>query len=250
MLLLVTIAVFIIAFLVIKVIKKWQSKFTLTFVFGKKGSGKSTLLVKEMHRYAKKGFTIYTNISECTYPNARIIRIEDIGPFIPEPKSIVLLDEVGIDYDARKFKTFKDDTRDFYKFQRHYHVVVIMASQTWDVDKKVRDLTDRFYLCQAVGPLSVARRIQRKTVLTESVGDQESRISDNLKFTLPVYWIYTWIPQWSKYFNSFTAPKKPSIRYKLNETPYEVIYKGKKHKYKVRKKMVNHDEKGNEKDIL
>lgn len=214
-------------YVLIKVIKKWQSKFTLTFIFGKKGSGKSTLLVKEMYRYAKLGFTIYTNMQDCTFPTARIIRIDDIGPFIPDSQSVVLLDEVGIDYDARKFKTFRDDTRDFYKYQRHYEVVVIMASQTWDVDKKVRDLTDKFYLCQSIGPISIARRIARKTILTESIGDQESRISDNLKFTFPIYWKYTWIPKWSKYFNSFIAPKKPSIRYKENESPYKIIRKKK-----------------------
>lgn len=201
----------------------YRNKFQLIFIFGKKGSGKSSLLVKMMYKYGKKGFTIYTNMGDCIYPGARIIKIEEIGQFIPLPYSILCLDEVGIDYDARKFKQFKDDTRDFYKYQRHHKILCFMASQTWDVDKKVRDLVDKFYLCLGAGPISIARKIVRKVVLTESTGDQESRISDNLKFTFPTSWIYTWLPNWQKFFNSFVAPEKPFIRYRINDSPYGII---------------------------
>lgn len=193
--------------------RKWTNKFKLVFLFGKKGSGKSSLLVKYMYKYAKKGFTIYTNMIDCNFPSARIIRIEDIGDFVPEPYSFVALDEIGIPYDARKFKSFKDSTRDFYKLQRHYKVVVYMNSQNWDVDKKVRDLTDEFYCISALGPLSIGKRIKRKIVLTEATSEGESRIADNLKFTFPTSWSFTWLPRWHKYFDSFTAPERPFIYY-------------------------------------
>lgn len=218
----------------------YRNKFQLIFVFGKKGSGKSTLLIKMMYKYGKKGFTIYTNMIDCLYPGARIIDISMIGDMVPEPYSILCLDEVGMEYDARKFKSFKENTRDFYKLQRHYKVLCYCASQTWDVDKKVRDLTDKMYLCGAIGPFAIARKINRTFGLTDPMGEQESRIADKLKFSSPFSWIYTWIPKWKIYFDSFTAPQRPYIRYKLNESPYGLIKyrkpgKQKYKKYKIKK---------------
>lgn len=192
---------------------KYSNKFKLIFLFGKKGSGKSTLLVKYMHKYAKKGFAVYTNMSDCMFPGARIISIDDIGDFVPPPYSLLCLDEVGISYDARKFKQFKDSTRDFYKLQRHYKVLVVMTSQTWDVDKKVRDLCDLFYAISAIGPFSIGKQIRRKSVLTQASSDSESRIADNLAFTAPTAWQYTWLPKWRKYFDSFVAPERPYLNY-------------------------------------
>lgn len=218
----------------------YRNKFQLIFLFGKKGSGKSTLLIKMMYKYGKKGYTIYTNMTDCLFPSARIIDISMIGDMVPEPYSILCLDEVGMEYDARKFKSFKENTRDFYKLQRHYQVLCYCASQTWDVDKKVRDLTDKMYLCNAIGPISIARRIKRSFGLTDPMGEQESRIADKLKWTSPLMWMFTWIPSWKIYFDSFVAPKRPYIRYKMNETPYGLIRyrkpgKKKYKKYKIKK---------------
>lgn len=214
---------------------KFKNKFKLVFLFGKKGSGKSTLLVKYMYKYAKKGFTIYTNMTDCMFPTCRIFRIEDLGDFVPEPYSAVFLDEVGITYDARKFKTFKDSTRDFYKLQRHYKVVVFMNSQTWDVDKKVRDLCDMFYAVVNVGPLSIGKLIKRKIVLTEATSDGESRIADNLKFSLPFSWSFTWLPRWHKYFDSFIAPEKPSLHFRV--VPGDLPFKVKRKSSRINRRL-------------
>lgn len=202
---------------------KYDNKFKLIYLFGKKGSGKSTLLVKYIYEYTKKGYTVYTNMHDCMFPHCRLINIQDVGDFVPEPYSLLALDEVGIDYDARKFKQFKDSVRDFYKYQRHYKVVCVLASQTWDVDKKIRDLCDLFYLCLQIGPLSVAKQIRRKTVLTESTSEAESRIADNLKFTSIFSWKYTWIPKYHKYFDSFVAPVKPYLNFEKANTPYRLL---------------------------
>lgn len=225
---------------------KYNNRFKLIFLFGKKGSGKSTLLVKYMYQYTQKGFTCYTNMKECQFPNVRIIDINDVGDFIPEPYSVLCLDEVGIDYDSRKFKQFKDSVRDFYKLQRHYKVVCILASQSWDVDKKIRDLCDLFYLCIQIGPLGIGKQIRRKTVLTESTSEAESRISDNLKFTSLFSWKWTWMPKYHKYFDSFIAPYKPPLEYSLPDSPWRIAKrrkgkngkpKGKLHVYRVKKRI-------------
>ena len=186
---------------------KMANPFKLYFLFGKKGSGKSTLLVKYMMQYHKKGYCIYTNMRECTLPYVVHIKTSDVGEYVGIPKSCVILDEVGTDFDARKFKQFREEVRDYFIFQRQYKNVVIMASQSWNVDKKIRDLTDKMFLCGKIGPISYARPIRRNITLTEPMGDSESRIADQLVFAPGV--TLTWIPKYAKHFSSFSPPKRP-----------------------------------------
>lgn len=225
---------FIIIFVFLFLTRKYRNPWKMYMVFGKKGSGKSTFLIKKAYKYQKKGYTIYTNMLDCMLPNARIVNLEDIGEFTPEPHSVCLWDEVGMIYDNRQFKSFKPATRDWYKLQRHYHCIVFLASQTWDVDAKLRNLTDGLYLCMNVfGVLSVAKRISRKVVLTESTSESESRISENLQF-MPIWnWSFTWIPKWKKYFDSFNAPELPLIGYR--EVPDIPISNGKMDKHERRR---------------
>lgn len=183
-------------------------------IFGKKGSGKSTLLVKLAKKYQKKKYIVYTNMTDCMLPGIRIIDPEKLGEFVPVENSVVLLDEVGMLYDNRNFKNFKPAVRDFFKLQRHYKVVVYLASQSFDIDKKLRDLTDKMFLVQSLNSwLAIVRPITKRITLTEASSQGESRISDNLKFQ----WIFSWrfvkIPKYAKYFQSFVAPDLPEIKY-------------------------------------
>ena len=194
--------------------RKYRNKYKMYLVFGKKGSGKSTFLIKQGIKYKKRGYNVYTNMVECCVDGFRLIDINDLGEFVPEENSILLVDEVGMIWDNRNFKNFKTSVRDFFKLQRHYKVVCFLASQTYDVDKKLRDLVDGMYLCCGLANVfSVAKRIARKVVLTESVGDQESRISENLKFTPFFTWVYTYIPRYAKCYDSFVVPQKPKLTY-------------------------------------
>lgn len=187
---------------------RWNNPYKLIFLFGKKGSGKTTLLIRYMTEYHKKGYSVYTNMKTCSLPYVQVINVDDLGYYVAKPKSMIALDEVGTIYDARKFKTFKDETRDYFKYQRQYKNVVVMTSQSWDVDKKIRDLTDTFYLCGKIGPISYARQIVRQITLTEPMGDSESRIADQLKFK-PLSVKVCWIPKWSKLYESFAPPERP-----------------------------------------
>ncbi len=187
---------------------KWNNPFKLIFLFGKKGSGKTTLLIRYMTEYHQKGYSVYTNMKTCNLPYVQVIDVDQLGEYVAKPKSMIALDEVGTIYDARKFKQFRDETRDYFKYQRQYRNVVVMTSQSWDVDKKIRDLTDLFYLCGKIGPISYARQIVRQITLTEPMGDSESRIADQLKFK-PLSWKLCWIPKWSKLYESFSPPDRP-----------------------------------------
>lgn len=195
--------------------RQYLNPYKLYLVFGKKGSGKSTFLVKTAYQHIRKGWLVYTNMDEFTLPGVRHIDIQHIGDFVPPADSLLLLDEVGMIWDARDYKKFKPSVRDFFKLQRHYHVKVYMASQTFDVDKKLRDLTDGMFLHQNLARVfTVGKRITRKVVLTQSTGDQESRISEDLVMCPFWEWTFTYIPRWAKYFDSHAIPDLPQIEYR------------------------------------
>lgn len=186
---------------------KYRNPFKLYMVFGKKGSGKTTFLAKTAYRYLKKGWKVYSTEQ---IPGVIQFDIEKVG-FVTFPeKSVLLIDEVGMIWDNRNFKNFKTEVRDYFKFQRHEKHVVYLFSQTFDIDLKLRNLTDGMYLCSCkFGWLSIARKIKRSIILVHPHGDAESRIADDLEFE-PIIWslfgartiILTYIPHWVHLFDS------------------------------------------------
>lgn len=194
--------------------RKYLNPYKLYLVFGKKGSGKSTYLVKLARKHLKKGWIVYTNMEELFMPGVRHFEIKHLGDFVPEAHSLLLLDEVGMIWDNRDYKTFKPQVRDFFKLQRHYHVKVYMASQTFDVDKKLRDLCDGMYLHSNFARVfTLGKRITRRVVITESTSEAESRISEDLKICPFWEWTLTYIPRWAKFFDSHAIPEKPHLLY-------------------------------------
>lgn len=195
--------------------RKYVNPYRLHFLFGKKGSGKSTYMVKMMVKYIKKGWNVYTDMNDVCIPGARIIDGADLGEFIPEPNSVVFLDEAGIRFDSRNFKNFPPELRDFFKLQRKYRTIVYMNSQSFDVDKKIRDLTDYMYLqVNLFRIISIGKRIDRKVALVESTAQGDSRIAEDLKFSPFYYWTFTLIPRYSRYFESFEAPARPYLTFR------------------------------------
>jgi DNA helicase HerA-like ATPase len=180
-------------------------------VFGKKGSGKTTFLTKMAYKYQKKGRPVY---STEWAPGVNVFDVGKIGYMMFPENSVIFIDEVGMIWDNRNFKQFKPEVRDYFKLQRHYKHTVYLFSQTFDIDLKLRNLTDSMYLLKNhFGWLSVARKIKRSIVLVSPTGESESRIADNLEFEpflLSLFGantvIFTFIPHWARLFNSHEAP--------------------------------------------
>ena len=140
--------------------------------------------------------------------------------YVTFPENVVILiDEVGMIWDNRNFKTFKPEVRDYFKYQRHEKHIVYLFSQTFDIDIKLRNLTDCMYLCTCkFGWLSIARKIKRSITLVHPQGDAESRIADDLEFE-PILWslfgaktcIWTYIPRWVPLFDSHEKLGLPMV---------------------------------------
>lgn len=201
---------------IIRMVRKYRNPYKLTMVFGKKGSGKTTFLTKKAVQYLRMGRQVYSTVY---VPGAHLFDVQQIGNYTFPPESVVFIDEVGMIWDNRNFKAFRPEVRDWFKLQRHYHVTVFLFSQTFDIDLKLRNLTDEMYLCTChMGFLSIARKIKRSIMLVQPSGESESRIADSLEF-VPLWHslfgaksaIFTYIPNWVKLFDSFETPSLPVV---------------------------------------
>ena len=192
--------------------KKYLNPYKLIMIFGKKGSGKTTLLTKFALKYQKLGIPVYCTES---IPGTYTVQPEQIGYVELEPNSVLLIDEAGMVYDNRNFKNFKPEVRDWFKLQRHRRITVYLFSQTFDVDKKLRDLTDEMYLVEKkFRVFSYAKRILKRTVLNQSTAEAPSKLDEDLVFdSILMFWCgsrrLTYLPKYAKYFDSFgCAPLK------------------------------------------
>lgn len=206
---------------------RYSNPYKLVMVFGKKGSGKTTLLAKLALRELARGKPVYTTVP---VPGCCLFDVAEVGSCSFPPGSAVFIDEVGMVWDNRDFKRFRPEVRDWFKLQRHYRNKVYLFSQTFDIDVKLRNLTDAMYLCTChFGWLSVARRIRRMITIVNPQGDSESRIADSMEF-VPLWQILfgagslrlTFIPRWAKYFDSHEAPALPPVPFRLLDGFFQV----------------------------
>lgn len=187
--------------------RKYLNPYKLYLIFGKKGSGKSTQAAMWARKYQQSGRLVFSNVD---LPGVFRIDPKDIGRYHIPPESVVIIDEAGMVYDNRKFKTFPDYARDWYKLQRHRHLIVYLLSQDFDIDLKLRQLTDEMWLTRKFFRVfAVSRRIDRSIVLHKSTPDAPSGLADDLTF-VPIFYPNAvkilFIPKWVKYFDSFEAP--------------------------------------------
>lgn len=155
-------------------------------VFGKKGSGKTTLIAKLTYLYLKKGITVYSTVP---IPGAYLFDVTKIGHMSFPEGCVIFIDEVGMIWDNRDFKKFQTEVRDYFKLQRHYRNTVYLFSQSFDIDVKLRNLTDSMYLARTyMNCISVMRRVDKNFMIVEASATGESRIADNLSFAL--CWLY------------------------------------------------------------
>ena len=177
---------------------KYNNPNKLIFIFGKKGSGKSTYMISLMLQHLKKGWHVYTNMNDVNIPGVRIFPTEQLKTCVPEPHSVLFIDEGGLIWDNRGFKSFDKGYTEFFKLQRKYKCKVYINSQDFDIDKKIRQLTDSMVLMSSIaGCIGVVRPILRKVALVEASSQGESRIADNLRFGSLFSFRFLWLPSTS-----------------------------------------------------
>lgn len=168
------------AFLLIAIIlflwRKWQKIYNpkhplqLNVYFGVPGSGKTTfaaylakqcnkesLVIKLCKRFPckftnwilrgkhwKRKITVYSNV-----PIAGTLKVDarnDIGRYMIEDGKL-LIDEAGVEFNSRNYKSFPPEAIKWFKYHRHYGVSVDVFSQSHeDMDITLRRLAQRFHV--------------------------------------------------------------------------------------------------------
>lgn len=203
---------------------KYVNPHKLIFIFGKKGAGKSTYMVYLMLQHLKRGWNVYTNMGDVVIPGVRVFDINSLKTCTPEPHSVLFVDEGGLIWDNRGFKCFDKGYTEFFKLQRKYKCKVYINSQDFDIDKKIRQLTDSMVLMNSIaGCIGVVRPILRKVALVEASANGESRVADNLKFGSIFQYRFLWLPKYFKYFDSYKAPERPSVDFSTVPGDFAVL---------------------------
>lgn len=192
--------------------RDYLNPYKLIMVFGKKGSGKTTYLTKVALKNIRAGRKVYSTIY---IPGTELFSVDDIGTYTFPKGSVVLIDEVGMVWDNRDFKNFKPYVRDYFKYQRQYKNTVYLFSQTFDVDLKLRNLTDEMYLLKNVGRIfSVARKINKNITIQKAEEGRASSLVDDYVFAS----IFvkngiqiTFIPRYVDFFKSYDPKPLPNI---------------------------------------
>ena len=144
-------------------------------------------------------------------PGTYQIRYSDIGIYEFPPHSAIFIDEASLGWDNRAYKSMPKSTIEWFRLQRHRKCKVYLFSQTFDVDKKIRDLSDAMFLVSCkFRVFSWGKRIVRRTVLVEASGDSPSRIDENLAFESLLLApfgsrTFTFIPRYAPYFDSHSC---------------------------------------------
>ena len=186
----------------------------LTCYFGVPGCGKTSFLtsiavreLKRIRRGRSRYKDVYTNFycigaKRITYDDLKHFKLYD---------SLILLDEITLDADNRKFKSFTDDIRDFFILHRHLGLDVIYATQSYElVDLKIRQLTQElWYMSRSVVPFlkqfTTAKRIYRNININEHTSELTLgyRFCNLLESFFVKNYKISFRPKYYKYFDSY-----------------------------------------------
>lgn len=185
---------------------KWALHENVLIRFSRKHPGWPPCKALLNSKYLKRRIDVYSNV-----PITGAYQLDaknDIGKYMIEDAKVII-DEAGIEYNNRNFKSFPQEAIYFYKYHRHYKTSVDVFSQSYeDMDVTLRRLAQNFYVVRrSLVPFCiVARRIRRKV----GVDEQTKQIADLYAMGLPVLdtkRIFS-PPLW-KLFNSYSRKELP-----------------------------------------
>lgn len=191
--------------------------------FGSPGAGKTTLAVALVKRFQKKKnppYDYYFLNFDTSISGSSSCSLVGLGEWSFPERSYVSVDEAGIEYNNRQFKSLPKSTIAWLKLHRHYKCDIDFFSQSWeDTDVTIRRLAAEYWYVKKIGFFTLVRRVYKKV----TVDDNSHQIIDGfwfgkiIKRFLPFpfgsrTWYLIYRPNYYKFFDSYSCPKLP-IRY-------------------------------------
>lgn len=136
----------------------------------------------------------------------------DLGVFnISDGKLII--DEAGVEFNNRDFKSFSKEAIYFFKYHRHYRLSVDVFSQSYeDMDVTIRRLARNFFVVRkSLIPYFIVIKKIRRSV---GIDDQSHQIIDAYNFGIPLLdskWVFC-PPLW-RLFNTYACRSLPERRF-------------------------------------
>lgn len=224
-----------------KLTRKYVQKYQINMVIGKPGVGKSTFLVKLASYYTRLGYHVYSTepitikvkdrkTRKETLVQIKEINIKELYRYAFPADSVLLLDEIGIDFNNRKFKAWDERNTSMIKLYRHDKLIIWGFSQSFDVDKTFRNCVTQFWILEKYARvLTIARRLVMKPVVVHPTNDGPSSIQDDFqedpKLMRPILggMKICYLPKWVNYHDSWALPEKVTslrdIDYTEDELP-------------------------------
>lgn len=198
--------------------------------FGSPGAGKTTLAVKMALEKRKYYDAVMCNF-EHTIPRAYICDLDGVGKWTFPDSTYIAIDEAGIEFNSRSYKTLPKPAIGWFKKHRHYKCDIDVFSQSWeDMDVTLRRLSTQLWYLYRLGPFTLARRVYKRVTVdknTEQIIDGY-RMSSMLWLLiwflqtkyLPVFqpkFTLTYRPFYYKYFDSYSKDDIPVREFVRNE---------------------------------
>lgn len=181
---------------------------SIKIYFGVPGSGKTTNAARIVLNNLKKGVTTFSNvpIKGAVLYDTNIIGKYDISD------GDMIIDEAGIHYNSRKYKSLPQEQIEWFKLSRHYGIrnIHIFSQSYEDMDVTLRRLADEIYVVKRslIPGLFSTRRIMVKV----GIDKDTHQIMDQYFFQFLGIKLFLGFHYWHM-FDSWSAPDLPILHW-------------------------------------
>lgn len=199
----------------------------ITGIFGKPRSGKTTYAARLVQknkatlnlcnklpgilgRIARRILHPYDVIycTDETIQDTVYVDYRTLGKWQPTRNSLLVIEEAGILFNNRHFKTLSNEATRLFALHGHLGCDIWWSSQSVDVDRKLLSRTHRIYMCARFLWWSMLTPIK----FSVDVDEETKQLVDAYTMPRRLAWLFAfifgrvkviWRPKWYKYFDSF-----------------------------------------------